>query len=864
LQEIFRQAPARSMLLLQAPAGFGKSRVLMEWMGDARRRRVTPILLKLSGTPRAAHVLLDGVIEALGAAPRKQPPARSPGEIAQRIVELIGRRAQRVALLIDDFHLAAAEDTEKIVAALLDAMPENLVMAMATRTTPRLSLSRLMLEGRLQRLDASRLRFSLAEARAFFGGSLAPGQVRAAHELTEGWPAALRIVELCAPAWRAAGGELTSLAAFGELVDEYIDTELLRGMESASVELLRSVSIVDVVTPTLACELFQSEDCSRRLDDLIGASGLFSATAGRTDAYALPGLVRASFRRRLQRRDVRSLRELNARAAAWYERAGNVREAASHYVAADEHELAAAAVERSGPIGIAIHEGDDRAAAVLRILPEKQVIELPRLALCRIFLDYKQGFLAEARHRYEELSRRTASFTRDRPGGDDGRLAMEAAFMDLVMQVYQRSHVSHAFLRSIEARLAPDHQADLQLRMTIQLVLGMLYKLRGDLELAGAAFAEAEKLSGRMLSRWMTIWMRHHSGSLALARGQLHEAKHQLQTGLKMWRAHFHQEQSYRAISYVLLAEADYEMNATSEAQAKIDEAMYSAEHVEGWYEVYASLYETAVRLALHADEPERADALLVRAEGINRIRDLLAHVLPAMRVLIAVHAGQLSRARDLAAKARLARLWHGASSVDELSCRDWDLIAASLCRLAIESGDLDDAERIIERAYQGARLSGRLRSQARTLLLRADIERARGHQAKAMQHFDQALEFGKTHGYSRTFLDEPVILRRLLDLAASRAEGGLRTHLASFADKLRNALPGNRPPQPQSQGPFSAREREVMHELVHGHSNKLIARKLALSEPTVKFHVQNIFRKLQVRRRASAVAEAHRRGLLT
>ena len=189
-----------------------------------------------------------------------------------------------------------------------------------------------------------------------------------------------------------------------------------------------------------------------------------------------------------------------------------------------------------------------------------------------------------------------------------------------------------------------------------------------------------------------------------------HDARYQLHLGLKVWRREFRHDVSYRALTYILLAEIDYEFNSLTEAQSKIDEALYSVEHVDGWYAPYASLYETASMLALHSDGPERAQALLGRAEGIQRVCRVLKHFLPAMRMHIAVLAKDIALAQEIADKHGLVQLWNSQASHDELSWRDWELIGFSLCRLAVQTDHLQQAIEILDRMYQVARSSGRLR----------------------------------------------------------------------------------------------------------------------------------------------------------
>lgn len=866
----FQRAPERSVFLLHAPAGFGKTYVLAEWAKHARRRGHAVAWLNLGPAEQEPLGFACALADALRLAGLKGVPHLTASTCrkleartgSEALLACIARQPRPVFFVLDSYDRAAGDVVHAFLQSAVAQTPHNLTLALACRETPRISMARLLLEGRLERLDKTALALSLAETQVFFGNALSAQEIRAAYDLTEGWPAALRIVEACRSAWRAAKTDLGRLPAFLELFTEYVSTEVLSGVDEPLVEFLAASSIVEVIEPGLASALVGSEDGRRHLEALVSSNSVLYTTGAKDGAWRLPTLLRLILRRRLESRGAPYLQTLHSRAGAWYESQGRILEATRHYVAAGRADIAAALVERAGPATILLREGDDHAAAVLRLIPDEQLAATPRIALCRAFLDFKQGFLKEARHKYEEISRCTAGFTKDREGGDDAQLAAEAVFYDLTMQFYQQSSVSHSFLRSMEERLVSSAKEDVRLHLIMQLVLALLYQLRGDLDRAHSGLLEAERLSARLSSRWMMVWMRHHFGALALARGHLHEARHQLQIGLKTWRRDFRYDLSYRALSYILLAEIDYELDALSEAQSKIDEALYSVEHVEGWYELYASVYETASMLALHKEGPERALMLLNRAEGVLRIRELLRNFLPTMRMRIAAVSGDIRGAREIAAKSRLEEIWSGPASQDQLSRREWDLIGLTLCQVAIETGELDRASEILDRIQAQVRRSGRLRSEVRAHLLRADVRRGRGDLQGAVQSLRQALETGSAQGYVRVFLDEAGRLRSLLDLLDGSSERSLPPHLEVFAARLGRALPGDRPP-PKSPGLLSARERDVLHELSLGHSNKLIARKLGVSEATVKFHVQNVFRKLDVRRRTSAVAEAHRRGLL-
>jgi DNA-binding CsgD family transcriptional regulator len=149
--------------------------------------------------------------------------------------------------------------------------------------------------------------------------------------------------------------------------------------------------------------------------------------------------------------------------------------------------------------------------------------------------------------------------------------------------------------------------------------------------------------------------------------------------------------------------------------------------------------------------------------------------------------------------------------------------------------------------------------------VLRAVIADRESGKEQALVHMLHALELGHVQGYRRVFLDEGDLVRPSLLLVRSSEPGIVPTHLAIYAESLCKALERNSKDCPDDgASPLSEREHEVLRGLSEGKSNKLIARKLDLSAATVNFHVRNVFRKLSVRKRASAVAKARRRGLLS
>jgi LuxR family transcriptional regulator, maltose regulon positive regulatory protein len=501
---------------------------------------------------------------------------------------------------------------------------------------------------------------------------------------------------------------------------------------------------------------------------------------------------------------------------------------------------------------------------LLNLIPHAQVQSFPRLGVCRAYLDFKQGLMDEARTQLTELATRTDNFTIDRSGGSDSQLKIESLCVELIMEFYGRSRVPLEYLLTLDRQMSVVSKGDGRLVLFFRLVLGLLYKLRGDLETAETHFIQCEKLNARIQAPWTTVWVKYHYGTIALARGQVMEAKYHLQSGLKLWSAGFRSYPAYRAIAQLAIAEIDYETDALTEAQTRLDESLYTAEHVEGWFEPYAALYEMKMMIHWHAGHLDKVESLLAHSGAIQRVDVLLESFLHALKLRFELLRGRLDAAQTIIDTHRLDARWSASTFQDEFTYREWDLVGLCLCHLAIRRQVFFAAGEIIDRLDRIARLAGRGRTIAKASVLRAIIAHQQNDENQAIVHLQCALEMGHHQAYRRVFLDESELVHPILIAITNRA-GSMPAHLASYAQNLSNTLLKKGKVGATNNGcPLSERELGVLRELSQGHSNKMIARKLSLSTPTVSFHVRNIFQKLGVHRRASATAEALRRSWLS
>ena len=860
------------LILVEAPSGFGKTHFLAQWNRHQARAGALTAWMSLRRTDTEVSAFAQRLLATLRLAGFKRPPqAPSPTEsnvdaslenFATKFARSIRDQKRRVLLILDNYQVVEGGSTDVLLRYLFEQLPANLQIGLASRHTCPIPSSRALLQGWLQLIRSRDLLFSKAEAREFYGHSVGARRLSELHLLTEGWPAALKIAKLCLPAWSAGSTDTSSAPEFWRLIGDYCNREVLGHIDSESLELLIDTSCLEALDPA-ACDAIRHRDDSLRIISQLAARETFLEPVDTTPKqWRLPGLVRGCLEQRAAERGAQSVAAGKIKAASYYERTGRTSDALRYYMAAADVDAAARALERAAPFVLIAEQGDTFGAELLKLIPEAQLQTHPRLALCQVYLDHKRGLIDEARASLRGIAKRTKNFTEDRPGGDDTRLQIEALCVELTVEFYDRTCASLDYIHSIESQLPLVNKGDVRLAVFYHLVLCLLYRLRGDAASSDTHFIQMQKLNAAHQAPWTELWLKYHTGAHALAAGQLMEARCQLQSGLKLWQARFRNYGTFQASAKVFLAEIDYENDALSEARSKLAQGLYTIEHIEGWFELYASLYETAMMLHWHAGEFDEVESLLARGRAVRRVGELLGRFFAVLRVRFEILRGRPADAQDLVRKHHLEEEWSSPNHQDTFSYREWDLVGLCLCHIATANRDFTRARQVVELLEQEARRGDRGRTIVKALVLHAAIESLDGNESLALSLMLRALQYAHPRGYRRIFLDESALLLPLLTHIGRAAADAVSAPIAGYAQCLCDALVGTTKDSQADQSALSQRETDVIRELSRGLSNKLIARKLGLSSPTVKFHVNNIFRKFRVHKRAAAVAEAHRRGI--
>ena len=414
-------SPHRKLTLVEAPAGYGKTTLIAEWCSAPSEERAFAWLSLDDGDSDPARFWV-GVIDALRTLePEIGAPAlealESRGinvrEVALPLLlnELAGLERD-IVLVLDDYQTVRGEEIHRLVDVLLDHLPDELHMAIATRVDPPLSVARLRARGQMAEVRAADLRFTVSEAGELLGRTvgldLPDDQVLRLHERTEGWPAGLYLAGLSLRGQPDRGEFIESFAGDDRHIVDYLASEVLSDQPEEVRSFLLHTSLLDRLCGPL-CDAVVGTGESARLLERIERQNLFLVPLDTTRTwYRYHRLFGELLRHELELSDRRAAGELHRRACAWYRQEGLIPDAIRHATVAGDFGEARDLI--SSHWNHYFNRG--RLATVerwLEAIPVRAARSDPRLCVAGAWLALDRGRLEDAREWIESATEASAA-----------------------------------------------------------------------------------------------------------------------------------------------------------------------------------------------------------------------------------------------------------------------------------------------------------------------------------------------------------------------------------------------------------------------------------------------------------------------
>lgn len=881
------------LTLVSAPAGFGKTTLLAEWIGrrndetaerpggrteedvhtlpatlsamtwlslDEHDNDLTRFLTYLATAMQSATATVGRL-----ALPRLQssPPAQAEA-ILTLLINDLSRLDGKLGLILDDYHLIDNPAIHTALAFLLEHAPQQLHLVIAGRSDPPLSLSRWRVRGELNEIRAVDLRFTAAETAEFLRQALDRPLPEATMELlaqrTEGWPAGLQLAALSLRGLDASAAA-RFIAQFGGdhgYVFTYLIEEVLQRQPAFVQQFLLQTTLLERLTAPLCDAVTEISgwkswgDVSFQLPDAGSRSQAILEYLATNNLFLIPldqsgqwfryhTLFAQALQARLQETQPDLVPELQRRAGRWCAANGFTAEAIRHTLAArdtgaaaDLLEAAADRLLRKGHLHLLL--------SWFTALPEEMILDRLSLCLSHAWLLLLHDRWAEASRRVHLAGRRLATLS-----GDDPQTLQHhgrwAAIQGAMAAHRQEAANAISWMESALENLPPD---DAYWRQVTMIGLGLAQLAEGQARSAITTFHQAALVCEQLDELYLAFAAWWHQVEACWAQGRLREAAE----CLRRLEILAERDEGNRlalpanaAIGWGMLA---YERNDLAQAERLLTRAL-SQIWPGGQPRIALQAYLTLARLAqAQGDSAQMRRHMDTATQLVSRF-----NLVPERRILAATAARLL-----LVEGQRFEAHWQLESQgINSESPPDYhhEMGLLSLARLCLVEGHTDEAWKILSRLSHPAELAGRDGTLLEVSLLQA-LALAQRHQPdRALACLNRALALAEPEQFARIFINEGQPLAYLLAQVTPRSP--YVAHLLAQMDAS--------PATTVLLDPLTGRELEILSLVAQGATNQAIADRLVIGLGTVKGHMNHILGKLDVCNRTEAVARARELDIL-
>jgi len=854
--------PQYKLILLSAPAGYGKTTQMAQW---ARVSKFPLVWLSIDDDD---NDLLGFLRYLLAGWEQVQPEvsemvlglllnARAPETeaVLPAFINTANESSGQIVFVLDDYHLIKEESIHQALAFLLDHAPPNLHFVLSGRGEPSLPLARYRAHGEMHEFRVDELRFSQEEAMEFLkkgmGLDLTPEESESLQTQLEGWVTGLQLVAL---AKRQGSRKIDKRTISGgqRFIADYLREDVLDQLPFDTQEFLLRTSILDRMCAAL-CEAVMGQEGGQKMLETLEEKDLFLMPLDENRKWFRYQPLFVDFlREELVRRHPDEITRLHRGAAGWYLSQGFPEMAFRHAVDGEDFQVVSQIFERYlivKLLGGEIKTVQDWLAA----LPETWQEKYPGIALAQAGILLVTGqfeVCARRLDRVEQLALETDENVEFHHARVTAMRCNIACFQNDMAR-------AEAFANQALQILS---EKDLDFRAGIYGALGDTYRRNGRWEEAKESYLKLLDYAHAPTFRVQSVHVYGALADLELRQGRLNNAAtywNKALTAIQQRENRGNFPLPLIGWVYIRLAELHYEWNELGEARQHLSEGLKRAE-LGGDVRSLIAGYLLSARLKLTEGDIEQTSVYLEQARPQIESAQFAHWTSRFERLQLDLWLSQ----NELGTAVEWADSKLRDASLEDPLGNELDQLA--LTRLLLAKGDreaLISAQEILNDILPRAKDEGREGLHIETLALQALLYWERGDKPRAMTALEHALRLAKPEGYVRLFADLGIAMGRLLQEARSRQV------MIHYVDKLLGAfgedVPSPAPKRSALPEPLTERELDVLKLMAAGLTNPEIAEKLVVSAGTVKKHASHIYKKLGVHSRTEAAARARELNLL-
>lgn len=852
--------PAPRVVLVCAPAGYGKTTLAASWAAASS----TPVAwLSLDAGDNdplrfLVHFIhaIQGQFAEFGKVMADMCaliPPPSIGALMRPLINQLCALPEGLCIILDDLQSVTEPAVHEAIAFLVDHQPAQLQLIFASRNEPPFSLARLRGQGQIVEYRCEDLRFTLEEAEVFCNEVM---QLSLPRELvgtlagrTEGWIVGLHLAAMSLNHHPDKASFVRDFSGDNRHITDFLLDEVLQGHAAEIQDFLLQTSVLQRFNAAL-CDAVTGRDNSCSLISEVARANMFIfGLDEQRHWYRYHELFGALLQSRLRAAAPDSVGLLHRRASAWFSENGHITEAVHHALAARDHECAADLMERHRS-ELFSHGRISSALAWSRQLPETVLAQRPLLSMVCAWGYLYRDDMAELERHLCLVDTYLAGFHGAPFGGKEGAVPGQLALLRGCQSAYEGNiDKGIAHLDEAQASLAPSRT----LFRAAAVARGVFYFVSGCLE-------ESQRLlEDNVLVREATHNVQVPiTAALALARGHLLRgrplaAKQIYDKTIQALLVCGWQDLPACGMLHIGLGEVAYEMNelvlAEQHLARGVEMTAAGMQYVNVWGRVLLAKTRKELGVATVACDPQ-FEVLLLRYAG-----RLVVEVAPLSAVIAGywLSLGQMDAVQLWSEAARLP--------LEEALAPGREAEYLVLARYFILAERCSQALALLERLWHPALEGKRLAVMTEILVLKAICLQKDGRSDDAMTVLQQAVNLAENTHLLRVFINEGDALSGMLKKLARGADYKSYVHTLlghMGADATQDSMQAfDRLPQL-----FSKKEKLVVSHIARGATNHEIAENLFISLNTLNSHVKKIYLKLGVNSRLQAAERLRQLGL--
>ena len=874
LYEKLNQGLTRKLLLISAPAGFGKSTLLSDWI---HHQKIPTAWFSLDKADNDPVEFLSYVIAGIqticndfgqsALSLLKSSNESSLESITGLLINDILKIEKDFFFVLDDFHVLSNNEIFKIVSLLLDRSPENIHVVISTRSDPSLPLARLRSKHQMVELRSTDLRFSTNDIFELFNKKLkcrlSLDDINSLEQKTEGWIAGLQLMALTLQNREDVSRFIQDLKGDNRYIMDYLMEEVLKLQSDDIRDFLLQTSVLEQMSGSLCNAVLSRTDSASMLEMLDKNNMFIVSLDNERQWYRYHHLFADLLKQRFLQHEPTFITAIHNKASDWFEQHDMIELAINHALESKHCEKA---TQLLGKIVGRLWENGQHAAILkyCEVLPETNILQNLELSFYYSWILITSGqnkkaepFLTNA----EVLS--NALFSGNASTNDEIAYAKKMAGKIAVAYAYSLSHEQHSdrmfdYCKKAMEMLSDD---DLFWYSWAWFSKGIAEYSNGDVLESCVSFNKAFDYSKRVGNIYLlsTIAIRMSENDQLL--GNYTSAFNKCNEVLRLIN-----EKGYLQITktdwtfaalYLIIGSTYY---IWAENERAYDYLKTAYELSKSGKDIFLKIYVLMVySVALNEQGSDETNQKIAELEALirnNTIPPFLYSYYIGWKLFFFIETNRFDDARIFITEQKI--------DLNEPITHANESAYSSVVRLLLEEGKLEEAETLLNDLYTFSHNGKRTERVIEILTSQAILETLKGNKPVAIRYLIEAMELASDENLVVNFVFSLRYIKDLLPEVYTKQATSKTKISKRFIENLQLVIEKKEKHQlPQNLVDLSSREIETLKLIAENLSNQEIADKLFISLNTVKTHLKNSYLKLEVDSRAKAVEKAKAIGLL-